>query len=138
MKRLILVSALLLAVSGCATEPVPTNTATPVPANRILKAALTKPASGTGSLIVKRDVGLNTSGCTFRLYINGTPFADIDTGEKVQIYLKPGEYIIGSTPRTICMAGNAESSFVIGEGQTKIYRVSIGSAGELKLQPTAF
>jgi hypothetical protein len=130
--------AVLALLSGCATDPVATSAATPIPQGRIIKAGLTKAEPGTGSLIVKRDVGLNTAGCTFRLYIDGIPFADIDTGEKVQIYLKPGEHIIGSTPRTICMAGNAESAFVLVEGQTKVYRVSVGSAGELRLQPTAF
>lgn len=117
---------------------MPTSQATPIPARRISGVDLTKPVSGAGSLILKRDSGINNSACTFGLFVDGRRFADIDTGEKIRIYLTPGEHIIGSKSNGICAAGNAETSITLAAGQTRTYRVSVGSGGELKLQPTAF
>ncbi len=138
MKRTILTITAIVCASGCATDPVPTNAATPIPQNRIIKAGLTKAEPGTGSIIVKRDSGLNSVVCTFRLYLNGAPFADIDTGEKVQIYVKPGDYIVGSAGSGLCYTGHAEASFSLAAGQTRVYRVGSAPSGEIKLQPTAF
>lgn len=138
MKAMIVGGAVLAALVGCATEPVATNAARPVPEERILAANLTKPQPGFASLILKRDTGLNNTACNFRLFIDGQAFADIDTGEKVQIHTQPGEHIIGARSNGICFAGNAESSTTLKEGQTRVYRISVGSAGELSIQPTAF
>lgn len=138
MRRIALVSALLIGISGCATEPVPTNAASPVPANRVLNAGMTKPKDGSAMLILKRDTGLNNGACTFRLSIDGQPFADIDVGEKVEIHTPPGEHILGARSNGICFAGNAETATSVKTGQSRTFRVSVGSGGELKIQPTAF
>ncbi len=137
MMRLAIVSVTFI-LSGCASEAVPTQAATPVPQDRILAPKLLASSSGSASLILKRDSGLNNIACNFRLSLDGRPFADISTSEKVQIYTEPGEHIIGAEANGICLAGNAETSTTVGHNQTKIYRVSVGSAGELKLQPTAY
>jgi hypothetical protein len=138
MKTMIVCGAVLAALIGCATEPVATSAAQPVPNDRILLSKLTSPTPGSGSLIFKRDTGLNNSACNFRLFLDGQPFADIDTGEKVQIHPQAGEHIIGARSNGICFAGNAESVTTLEPGQTRTYRVSVGSGGELKIQPTAF
>lgn len=137
MKRIAILCALLL-LAGCATEPISTRDAHPVPRERVLAADMTKPQEGMGSLIVKRDAGLFGSACTHRLFINGTPFADIDTEEKVQIYLAPGEHILGSKPNGICGGGNVETAVNLKAGQTRTYRAGVGSSGDIALQPTAF
>lgn len=138
MKTIIACTAALAAVAGCATEPMETSAASPVPSSRILAANLTAPVPGSGSLIFKRDTGLNNGACSFRLFIDGQPFADIDTGEKVQIHPQPGEHILGARSNGICFAGNAEASTTLLAGQIRTFRVSVGSGGELKIQPTAF
>jgi hypothetical protein len=138
MKKMTIAGALLVTIVGCATEPMATSEAKPVPQDRILAAQLINPTSGSASLIFKRDTGLNNAACNFRLFIDGQPFADIDTGEKVQIHPAPGEHILGARSNGICFAGNAEAITTLAAGQTRTYRVSVGSGGELKIQPTAF
>jgi hypothetical protein len=138
MQRTALIFALLIGISGCATEPVPTNAASPIPPARVLAAGMTKPKDGSASLILKRDTGLNNGACTFRLSIDGQPFADIDAGEKIEIHTLPGEHILGARSNGICFAGNAETVTAVKTGQTRTFRVSVGSGGELKIQPTAF
>jgi hypothetical protein len=138
MGKLIVSGALLAVLAGCATEPMATSEARPVPQDRILAAKLINPTPGSASLILKRDTGLNNAACNFRLFIDGQAFADIDTGEKIQIHPQPGEHILGARSNGICFAGNAESVTTLVAGQTRTYRVSVGSGGELKIQPTAF
>lgn len=138
MMRIPLVAGLLLVLSGCATEVVSTRDASSVPGDRILAPAMLRPMSGAASLILKRDSGMNNAACNFRLFVNGKPFADIGTSEKVQIFVPPGEHILGAESNGICLAGNAETTTVVTAGQVRTYRVSVGSGGELKVQPTAF
>lgn len=128
----------LLILSGCATEVVSTQNAIPVPPNRILAANMLQPSQGSASLIVKRDSGILGMPCNFRLFVNGRPFADIAASEKVQIYVAPGEHILSVAPGGTCLNGDAEAAATVAAGQTRIYRVGIGSGGEMKLQPTAF
>jgi hypothetical protein len=138
MIRIAFASMLLVGISGCATEPMATNAATLIPSSRVLSPELTRSTPGMASLVLKRDIGLNNAACNFRLFIDGRAFADIGTGEKIQIHTLPGEHIIGAMSNGICFAGNAEAAITLAAGQTRIYRVSVGSGGELKLQPTAF
>lgn len=135
-KRFIIYAALLM--TGCATEPLNTHSARPVPQERILASSFTKPQQGSGTLIVKRDPGFHGAACTHRLYIDGVPFADIDTSEKVQIFLAPGDHILGVKKNGICGGGNAEVSFVLNAGQTRTYRTGVGTSSDITLQPTAF
>lgn len=138
MIRLSIAIGSLLILSGCATEVVATQNASPVPTDRILLPNLVRPETGSASFILKRDSGLNNVACNFRLSLDGRPFADIASSEKVQIYTAPGEHILGAETNGICLAGNAETSTTVADKQTKVYRVSVGAGGELKLQPTAF
>lgn len=138
MTKILLTAVLLLLASGCATEPMATSAATPIPLNRMLAVDLTRPTPGSASLILKRDGGMNNGACNFRLFVDGRSFADIGTGEKIQIHVAPGEHILGARANGICQAGNAEAATSLVVGQTRTYRVSVGAGGELKLQPTAF
>jgi hypothetical protein len=93
---------------------------------------------GTGTVIVKRDPAFYGSGCSYRLFANGAPFADVNRGEKVQIYLPSGEHILGAKANGLCGGGNPETSFTLGAGQTRIFRVGVEASGDVKLHPTAF
>jgi hypothetical protein len=135
MKRLLLTS--MVALVSCATEPMPTSAAVAVPLERIFNPALTKQRPGTGSLIVKRDPGFKGSICAFRLHEGGKLFAEILPGEKVQIYLAPGDHIIGLKTDMMC-DNNIEASVTLTEGQTRTYRAGMGGNNELLLHPTAF
>ena len=57
-------------LSGCATSPVPSSQADPVPASRLM-AFQKVPASPYGTLVVTRDSGFTGSACNTILYIDG-------------------------------------------------------------------
>jgi len=91
----------------------------------------------TGRILIKREGGLMGIACTQRIYLNGTPAADLRVGQGVTLYVPQGEYIIGTMATGIC-DGNAEASLTIQAGQSKSFRVGADQSGSLKIQPTAF
>jgi hypothetical protein len=125
-------------VTGCATTPVPTSLARPVPFERIQNPSLLKKIANHGELIVKRDEGLSASACDTQIFINGQQLAVIGTGEKITIYLTAGNYMLGAIARGICGGGLVEAKVSVSENGSQTYRVSYGSSGEFSLQPTAF
>ena len=135
---LIFLSGVAIALSGCATKPVSTASASLVPEHRIINKSMTTKKAGQSVLIIKRDSGWNTSACSVRVFINGSPVADVRTSEKVAIYLNSGKYILSAIANGICTGGLIEESFSIAKGKSVIYRISYGSHGEFSLNPTAF
>ena len=125
-------------LQGCASTPVTTASASLVPDHRIINKAMMTKGAGQSLLIVKRDSGFGASACSTRVFINGSPVADIRTSEKIAIYLKPGKYIIGALANGICTGGLVEESLSIVEGENLTYRIAYGSSGEFSLNPTAF
>lgn len=124
-------------LSGCATSPIPSSQADPVPASRLL-AFQSKPTSAYGTLVVTRDTGITGSACNTILYIDGNKSAEIGSGESAKFYLAPGERIIGVNSTTLCGGGLKERSFVLEAGGTKKYRISIDTSMSMDLSPTAF
>lgn len=135
--HLVLIPALLM-LTACATQPVSTMNADPVPQSRIISTQYTQKAPDKGTLLVKRDSGWNTSACSVRVFVSGAAVADVRTGEKVYIYLPPGDYNIGARANGICAGGLVETAVTIEQGQTDTLRISYGSSGEFKISPTSF
>jgi type IV pilus biogenesis protein CpaD/CtpE len=137
MKRIAIVLA-AAALAGCASGPIATSDATPIPVERILNAELTKPKQGAGSVILKRDTGFVGAACTLRIFANGKPYAEILPGEKIQIYLDAGDHILGATGTTLCSGQITEAPVTIKPGQTQTYLLGFGAGTDVKLHPTAF
>lgn len=123
---------------GCATTPVPTDEATPVPLDRVTARSLLEPRPGTAALTIKRDQGLSSSACRTRVYIDGTPAAEIGTGERVTFHLTIGAHMVAIMAAGICAGGLTEATVAIEQGRPLVYRISYGSSGDFKLQPTSF
>lgn len=85
---------LVLALCGCATEPVRVADAVAVPGDRILDASFLQPAAGAGQVTVTRDSGLLAARCTVRLSADWKPIADLRPGETVTIHLPEGDHIL--------------------------------------------
>ncbi|WP_415842537.1 hypothetical protein [Pseudomonas wadenswilerensis] len=130
-----MVTAALLA--GCATSPIPSNQADPVPAARLTGYQM-KPKVGFGTLVVTRDTGFTGAACNTLVYIDGKQSAEIGSGETAKFYLPAGERIIGVNSTTLCGGGLKERSFVMDAGATKKYRISIDTSMSMDLSPTAF
>ena len=135
MKNLVTVLMLGFAISGCATSPITTTSAQPVPASQILSAELTTQTNGTAEVIVKRDSGMRGMGCMVRIYADAKPAADLWRSEKVVMYLPEGDHIISAST---CGGGVVEIQTIVKAGKVNTYRVGFGVVSELGIFPTAF
>ena len=138
MKILLAEILSLLVLVGCATQPIATSEAKEVPNSRILASRFTAKKEGAGVVIVKRDTGFMGALCSSRVFVDGTPVADIRVGEKVTLYLSPGEYIISSNPNGVCGGGLAEIRVNFSESETSTLRIRYGTSGDYTIQSTAF
>lgn len=136
--RELLATALLMSLLGCATTPVPTRSARDVPRTRVLNAAFLERKEGLGQVVVKRDEGLSASACNSRVFVNGTPVAEIAPGEKVIFYLPEGEQMLAAMATGICIGGLVEAKASVSRSRPAVFRISYGSSGEFSIQPTAF
>ena len=126
---------LSFAIAGCATSPITTTSAQPVPASQILSADLVTQTSGTAEVVVKRDSGMRGMGCMVRIYADAKPVADLWRSEKVVMYLQEGDHIISAST---CGGGVVEIQTIVRAGKANTYRVGFGVVSELGIFPTAF
>lgn len=128
----ILIGALAIALlAGCATSPVPSSEAEPVPLSRLF--AYQAPTQGDSTLIVTRDKGFVGGGCNTAVSIDGRRAAEIGTGESAKFRVTPGEHIVSASS---CGSGLKERETSIKAGSTKKFRISIDSAMSMDLSPT--
>jgi hypothetical protein len=69
--------------------------------------------------------------------VDGKPVADLETGEKVSLYLNAGEHIIGADPNGKCHGGLSQTSITTKRDQPTTLRIRYGSNGEFTIQPAA-
>lgn len=121
----------LMLLTACATTPVPSGKADPVPSSRLF--AYQKTASGDAVLIVTRDSGFVGGGCNTSVSIDGRKAAEIGSGETAKFYVSAGEHIVGASS---CGSGLKEREANIKAGATKKFRISIDSSMSMDLSPT--
>jgi len=137
MKSL-LVPVLLVSLCGCATRPISNAEAKPVPLSRVFDVSHSTPGASTTKVIVKRDAGILGSACSTRIFLNAAPVAELDSGEKIELHLLAGEYILSAWPNGMCGGGMSESKLTLIQGKEQNFRVGYGSNGDFYLNPTAF
>ena len=131
------VAALLIA--GCATTPTASETAAPVPPDRLL--AYQQTAEDDGSIVVIRDAGMLGGGCHYAFSIDGELAARIAPSESATFHVSPGEHVLryGRDPqgRGLCGMGQTEwtqRETLIEQGQTKRFRLSLDANGKGDIQ----
>jgi len=92
-----IIFAFSVALSGCATSPTPLTGAKETPSDRVFLSA-PQPSTPMAKAVFVRDQGFLGSGVYQHVYVNGRKAASVDTGEKVELSLEPGEYILGVRP----------------------------------------
>ena len=128
------VGALVVALlAGCATSPVPSDKADPVPNSRLFSNQ--KPGSGDAILIVTRDTGFVGGGCNTTVSIDGRKSAEIAAGETAKFFIPAGDHILSASA---CGSGLKEREASIKAGSTKRFRISIDSSMSMDLSPTTF
>ena len=138
----LLILPLLILLSSCATTPIPTSEARPVPSDRLLAPQyFTRHESGDIEVIVKRDQGLSGSGNAIILYLNGQPVANLASGEIVRLYLPPGRYLLGVLPSLNFLGAHSlqETEAVIAPGAPSTFRIHTGSGDDMAfhISPTS-
>lgn len=110
-----------------------------VPSERLISSKYSRPAEGTGEVVVKRDVSIGGHGCSWRVFVDGSPVADLKPAEKVVLYLTAGDHMLGTKPEgAICFGPMTEAKATVKAGEPSTYRTGFGHGGEIYLQPTAF
>ncbi len=129
--RLFVGAVAVALLAGCATSPVPSSEADPVPSSRLF--AFQSPTQGDSTLVVTRDKGFVGGGCNATVSIDGRRAAEIGTGETAKFRVTPGEHIVSASS---CGSGLKERETNIKAGSTKKFRISIDSSMSMDLSPT--
>ena len=137
LTRLIVIT-LAFVVAGCATRPVSNSEASQVPSSRIIDSKFLTPTPDSGVVTVKRDSGFGGSACSSRVFVNAKPIADLQTSEKVVVYLPAGEYVFSAWPNGICGGGMSEVRATVKSGAELSFRIGYGSNGDFTINATAF
>lgn len=129
----------LAALAGCAlqTHPIPFAEATSAPDDHIY--ALNKSEPGLLPVRVKRDVGHAMTLCPVYVLVDGTEAAVLDKGEKVTLYVKPGQHILAASAKDkiTCYEQIKEMEMVVGPGRLSDFRISFDQNAVMAITPTA-
>jgi hypothetical protein len=89
--------ALLLALGACADVPAPPLPPRDLPSARILDPQLAAPMAGAVPLEVRRERtgALSVKFRNVQLFVDGQHIADLQNGERVILYVPPGEHLLG-------------------------------------------
>lgn len=142
MKTLLNLVLLGCALSGCAvaTTPISTAATTPVPQSQIINTAYQTPESGDAHIIVKRDAGFLGSGCDSLVRVQGTVLAALRPGQRIDLYVKPGSYILGAS-EGCGQKAVIEIEAQVTAGELKTFRLesdgTLGDAITFRFMPTA-
>lgn len=131
MKIVTYVMLVCLFLFGCATQPIPTNMATPVAANTVLCQS----SEDSGDVIVKRDSGLYGSGCAAYIYFDGKQITKLWPSQKMECSLSQGKHIVSVK---MCFGTLKEKAIFVERSETLILRVGVDSAGSVFISETAF
>jgi len=139
MRRIACIAAAATLAAACATQPVPSSKATPVPASRVLAPDFLQPHDGRALLVVTRDKGLRASVCTVGIHVDGTLVADLRPSEQVRLFVDEGEHLVGASSRTnTCFAGADQEAVSVTRAKPVLLRVSAGGGQGLIIEPSAF
>jgi len=139
--RKVILAALVLALSGCATTHVPIDKAKPVPADRLLLAQ--DPLAIGGTLQVTRDAGYMGGGCFIGFYLDGKLAATFDPGEAATFSVPEGQHIVGignHGGKGLCAVDTGyrrETSTLVRPGEVKKFRISVRPGDGPVLEPTS-
>ena len=134
MKKIIL-ALCIIATSGCATSAISPDKASPVPSSRVF--AFQNSNEHNPVLTVVRDTGMLGSGCFYGLYVNGERAALLNTGERVDLHLKPGEWNIGFKGEgKVCISDDSlsEKEISLSASQHKAVRLFADLGGNLEIK----
>lgn len=136
MRALWLAAAAILA-AACASTPVPSSDAIPVPEHRIYSTEFTTPQEGYAYVVVTRDKGLIAEACAVGLFVDGTHVADMRNSEQVRLFVKAGEHLVGVSAEG-CFRGSDQLSIDATQEKLTLLRIEVALDDGLRIKPSAF
>lgn len=137
MKNFMVTIAAMALLAGCSTTPLATSDTAPVPPERLLSQAYSKPGKETGTLVIKRDTGLAGSACNWIISYNGTDLAILASGESFALHPPAGEATVGARPRAaLCPGTMIETTILISPGKVRAMRLGMDWNGVVRFGPT--
>ena len=121
---IILSSVMLI---GCAaTSPVRIGDARSIPSGNLFEGytAYSQPSSGRCHVVIVRDSGAYGGAALVLVYVNGITVAKVNSREKLDLYLAPGEYTFGVEPTPNLISPLNEYSQKVSFNETYFYRIS--------------
>ncbi len=100
------VLSILLAfeLAACVAPPGPSGAS---PARLILDPLLTRRNASAGVLSVRRDAATAGDECRHRIFLDGSPVADLRPNEVITIYAAPGTHVLRAEQSgSACQGGN--------------------------------
>ena len=132
MKYIVIIFVCTL-LSACATTQVNSQTAKPVPADRVYIASFIKSSNPENNPTVSffRDSGLLGSGCTYDIFVNNAKAFSINPAEFIELTLEPKEYIFRlSYDYGLCPNLTMTQDAILKNGTHRTYRISISGQVE--------
>jgi hypothetical protein len=137
--RVFWVIATVMLLAGCATTPVPSSSARPVPPERLLAPDFTKPHQGLAMLVVTRDKGFLMSACEATVFVDGVKVAKLLQREQLRLFLEEGKHLVGVTAdQGVCLGGSDQQSIEVSRAKPVLLRIAAGNGLGVKIQPSAF
>jgi hypothetical protein len=137
--RLVWLAAVAMLAAGCATTPVPSASATPVPPERVLAPDFTKPHQGLAMLVVTRDKGFLMSACEATVFVDGFKVAKLLQREQIRLFVEEGKHLVGVTAdQGVCLGGSDQQSIEVTRARPVLLRIAAGNGLGVKLEPSAF
>lgn len=123
--RILIVLCAYALLSGCvgATIPVENHNALTVPQSAWKTQNYRAAGENTGVFKLQRDTGMRGSACKPFISLDGENIAQIDVGQKLELHLNAGPYLVRASPNHNCAATTVETVVEINEGYTTIYRL---------------
>lgn len=125
-------------LAGCASTPMTDAEATMVPAERVIEPAMLVAQPGTGQVTIKRERDLSGAPCAKRIFVDAKPIADLRIGEKVVIFLLPGDHVFGVLPLSFCGGDLVEVSGTVKVDKPIAFRMGVSATAGFFFNPTAF
>ena len=133
------IAALATLAMGCATQPVPSSEAKPVPKDRVHAPDFLQAGPGRAFLVVTRDKGLKASLCGMGVYIDGTLVATLRPSEQIRLFVNEGEHLVGvDSKTTACFTGPHQLTVNVTQTQPLLLRISAGGKDGTVIQQSAF
>ena len=127
---------LLLALTGCSTTPVTSQSALPIVMDRVYQPTYMGPASlgSDATVVFQRDAGFSGAGCSHDMYIDNVKVFAIRHGEQITIHLPAGQhYFRLETGGGLCPNIAASQETTLAAGSREVFRILLPSDGSLRL-----